>query len=226
VQERGGRGDVGVPPSRAGRAKGSVLLRARAPRSVASRLHRDAVHPPSDLTLDAASGHRGPRRGAVPGVGRSWCPALEPACGNRETSPSQASVSPTQVGLRSGSPRLRSPGTRLSHDVPAPPPPRVPEHAFRAASSTLTGQVELWLGQEVRNRARHPTDRTFASRCSPPRLAATELRSAMSRRASAQKGPSPLSLCAIEGARDAGLRRLSHGWASAMIGHCGGVGQP
>lgn len=174
------------------------------------------------LTRSAAIVGRGEGVPLGSGVGRPGLPGLEPGRSSPETSRSRGGVSPTQVRRR-GSSRQ---GTRSSHDVPAPPPPRVPEHAFRAASSTLTGQVELWLGQEVRNRARHPTDRTFASRCSPPRLAATELRSAMSRRASAQKGPSPLSLCAIEGARDAGLRRLSHGWASAMIGHCGGVGQP
>jgi len=67
-------------------------------------------------------------------------------------------------GFRAGARRPGRCGRPPSHAArrggrPDPTPPRqtslrdwlrcVPEHAFRAGSSTLTGQVELWVGQEV-----------------------------------------------------------------------------
>ena len=51
------------------------------------------------------------------------------------------------------------------------------------------------------NRVRHyPTDRLFTSRCSPPRLAATQLRSVTCGYMPARLGLSPCCLCALVGA--------------------------
>jgi hypothetical protein len=50
------------------------------------------------------------------------------------------------------------------------------------------------------NRVRTPTDRSFTSRCSPPRLAATQLRSVSGRRAYARRGLAPLCTRAFGGA--------------------------
>ena len=85
---------------------------------------------------------------------------------------------------------------------------------------------------------RYPTDRLFTSRCSPPRLAATQLRSVTCGYMPARLGLSPCCLCALVGAL--GRRRprraaddgiASRPAASASSTHtdplaCGAAGTP
>ena len=56
---------------------------------------------------------------------------------------------------------------------------------------------------------RYPTDRLFTSRCSPPRLAATQLRSVTCGYMPARLGRSPGCLCALVGARGTALRAVA-----------------
>ena len=70
------------------------------------------------------------------------------------------------------SPTTPSPLSSLSHATPQLD--RSPETFFRVKASPVT----RWLADAMRpNRVRHPTDGSFTSCCSPPRLAATQLQS-------------------------------------------------
>src|SRR5258708_951008 len=57
------------------------------------------------------------------------------------------------------------------------------------------------------NRVRYPTDCTFTSRCSPPRLAATQLRSVTGRSVLAWRGLTPLGPNTLAGALAHGVSR-------------------
>jgi hypothetical protein len=88
-----------------------------------------------------------------------------------------------------------------------PQPPYGSRHRFNTLPLSVTSFLAVFrqgLGFAIHmqarhtirpKRVRHPTDRQFAFRCFPPRLAATQLRSATGRRAYARKGLGILSGC-------------------------------
>ena len=99
------------------------------------------------------------------------------------------------------------------HDLPTIPPPTTPQPppSLSHATPQLGGLPGFSTGlgfatsEQARraaqpNRVRHPTDWSFTSCCSPPRLSATQLQSITGRRAHASSGLSPLRSCTLAGA--------------------------
>jgi len=101
-------------------------------------------------------------------------------------------------------------------DLPIPPSPTTPQApsaAFARYPSahwvSCSSQVQAspfrsrLAGPDRPNRVRYPTDESFTSCCSPPRLTTTQLQSVTGRRAYAWRGLSPL-------------------WSARSQAHCGG----
>src|SRR5207249_4306872 len=95
---------------------------------------------------------------------------------------------------------------------------RLPDIALTRYPSAYRASLWVWaspllrrLAEVVRrpNRVRHPTDWSFTSCCSPPRVTTAQLQSVTSRRAYAWRGLSPLWSCALSGAHRGRENRLS-----------------
>ena len=74
-----------------------------------------------------------------------------------------------------------------------PPLPSLRQVKASPFGSRLAGRARPY-------RVRHPTDWSFTSCCSPPRLTATQLQSVTGRRTYARRGLAPLCMCALAGA--------------------------
>jgi hypothetical protein len=92
-----------------------------------------------------------------------------------------------------------SPNTRHSLDIAFARYP-LAHRVSRHIGSRLHHLASKLASADRPNRVRHPTDGSFASCCSPPRLTTTQLHSATGRRTYTWRGLSPLCSSALVGA--------------------------